>query len=254
MRVWLFREPAPAWPTDLSKCVEVWFEARGAECLVFNFDDLDAGRLDQDLRDEPENTIVWGGVGAVRAVLRRMERPLPDLPDFPDPLLHFAGRKVWKSTLSEIHRIVNREPERLPIHVKPCHQKIFTGVVVKGFGDLIRTAGLKPEEPILMQEVVEFVSEWRATILHGDILNVAHYKGDPLRFPDPTIMKTAVETFTGQPVAYALDWGVTSDGRTLLVEANDAHSLGNYGLRGQQYCAVVIARWRQLVNASPAAR
>jgi len=247
MRVWLYREPSPAWPTDLSRCVEVWFEARGAECLVFNFDDLDAGKLDEDLAD-PGGMIVFGGIGAVRAVLSRMGRPLPDLPDFPDPLLPYVGRKVWNSTLKEIYEIVNREPERLPLHVKPCHPKIFTGVLVKGFGDLIRTAGIKDEEPVIMQEPVEFVSEWRATILRGDILNVAHYKGDPLRFPDATIMKAGVEAFVGQPVAYALDWGVTSGGRTLLVEANDAHSLGNYGLRGQEYCAVLIARWRQLAG------
>jgi hypothetical protein len=248
MKVWLYREPPPAWPTGLSVFTEYWFGARGAECVIFTDGDLEAGKLDADLRDEPEHTVVVGGVGAVRMVLHHMGRPMPDLPDFPEPLLPFAGRKVWNSTLGEIHRIVNREPERLPIHVKPHHQKLFTGVVVKAFRDLIPTAGLPDTVPILMQEVVDFISEWRCVVLRGTILNVAHYRGDPLRFPDPAVMKSAVEAFSGQPIAFALDWGVTSDGRTLLVETNDAHSLGNYGLRGHEYVEVLTARWHQLMG------
>lgn len=250
MKVWLYREPPPAWPTGLSSFAEYWFGARGAECVVWHEADLEAGKLDADLRDDPEHTIVFGGVGAVRLALHRVGRPMPDLPDFPAPVLPFAGRKVWNSTLGEIHRIVNQTPELLPLHVKPHHQKLFTGIVVTAFKDLIRTAGLPDTVPILMQEVVPFISEWRSVILRGEILNVAHYRGDPLVFPDPKLMKAAVEAFDGSPVAYALDWGVTSDGRTLLVEANDAHSLGNYGLRGNEYCEVIIARWRELMGIS----
>lgn len=251
MRVWLYREPAPAWPTGMSAYSEYWFGVRGDECIVFNYDDLYAGKLDADLHNEPEHTVVVGGVGAIRTVLQHIGRPLPNLPDFPESIKHFAGRKVWDSTLAEIYRIVNREPEQLPLHVKPYHQKLFTGVVVKGFGDLLRTAGAPDHEPILIQEVVDFVSEWRCIILHHKILNVAHYKGDPLLFPDPKIMKDAVEAFTDHPVSFALDWGVTSDGRTLLVEANDAHSLGNYGLRGPDYCNVITARWHELMGITP---
>lgn len=250
MKVWLYREPPPAWPTGLSAFAEYWFGARGAEVLIFSEADLEAGKLDADLRDDLEHTVVYGGVGAIRMVLHRMGRPLPDLPDFPEPLLPFVGRKVWNSTLGEIYRIVNREPERLPLHVKPHHQKLFTGVVVKAFRDLIPTAGIPDTVPILMQEVVEFISEWRCVVLRGEILNVAHYRGDPLVFPDPQMMRTAVRGFTGSPIAYALDWGVTKDRRTLLVEANDAHSLGNYGLRGNEYCEVIIARWRELAGIS----
>lgn len=53
MKLWLYREPPPAWPTDMSAYVEYWFVSRGAECIVFNYDDLYAGKLDADLRNEP---------------------------------------------------------------------------------------------------------------------------------------------------------------------------------------------------------
>lgn len=250
MRIWLYREPPPAWPNDLSMSVERWFEARGAECVTFDIDELHAGKLDADLRGEPENTLVFGGIGAVREALARAGRPFPDLKDFPDPLLSFAGRRIWDSTMKEIHGIVSREPERLPLHVKPHKRKLFKGTVVRAFRDLIPMAAVPDDEPVIMQEYVEFVSEWRSTILHGEILNVAHYKGDPLLFPSQATMKAAVGVFAEQPAAYALDWGVTKAGNTLLVEANDAHSLGNYGLQGQVYCNVLLARWRELMGVS----
>lgn len=248
MRVWLYRDPPPAWPNDLSLSVERWFAERGAECLVFSMEDLEAGKLDDDLLKEPEHSLVFGGIGAVREALARAGRPFPDLQDFPEALRSFAGRRIWDSTMKEIYRILNHEPGRLPLHVKPHRRKRFKGTVISAFRDLIPMAGVPDDEPIMIQEYVEFVSEWRSTILRGEILNVAHYKGDPLLFPDATAMKSAVDAFVGQPVAYALDWGVTKGGATLLVEANDAHSLGNYGLRGPVYCNVLIARWRELMG------
>ena len=41
---------------------------------------------------------------------------------------------------------------------------------------------------------------------------------------------------------------VTDDGRTLLVEFNDAYSLGCYGLNDIQYAKFISARWSQLLN------
>lgn len=47
-----------------------------------------------------------------------------------------------------------------------------------------------------------------------------------------------------------MDWGVTEDGRTLLVEVNDGFALGNYGVRLFEYTAMIEARWRQLMGLS----
>lgn len=251
MRVWLYREPSPAWPNDLSVYVEHWFGARGAEVIVFtDIDDIERGRLDNDLLNEPERMLVFGGIGTVRRALARAGRPFPDLHDFPEPLRAFFGRRIWDAPMKEIHRIVNNEPEKLPLHVKPYKRKLFKGTVVDAFRDLIPMASVPDDEPCMLQEHVDFLSEWRSTILRGEILNVAHYKGNPLRFPDASQMEEAVRVFDGQPAAYALDWGVAADGRTLLVEANDAHSLGNYGLPGQVYCNVLLARWRELMGVA----
>lgn len=250
MRAWLYRAPEPAWPTGTSVFAEYWFKTRGAETLIFSLEDLAAGRLDHDLREEPDQAVVVGGVGAIHAVLERAGRPIPCLGDLPAPVRAFAGRCVWDATLREVRAIVGREPERLPLHVKPHRSKAFKGTVVGAFRDLIPSAHIDDAEPVLVQEVVPFISEWRAVILRGDLLNVAHYHGDPLRFPDPAPIRAGLEAFEGRPAAFAMDWGVTSDGRTLLVEVNDGYALGNYGLRGTDYCEVLIARWHELMGVS----
>lgn len=48
------------------------------------------------------------------------------------------------------------------------------------------------------------------------------------------------------PAGCALDFGVTEDGRTLLIEMNDGYSLGFYGLEPALYARVLAARWAEL--------
>jgi hypothetical protein len=147
--------------------------------------------------------------------------------------------KSWERTLSF----------RLPAHVKPRdHHKLFTGKVIATFRDWIALAGVPDDEPVIVQEVVEFVSEWRASILRGEIVHVGHYKGDPTRFPCAATMKAALSKFTNAPIGYAMDWGVTREGRTLLVEVNDGFALGNYGVPGYLYTALIESRWRELTG------
>ena len=50
------------------------------------------------------------------------------------------------------------------------------------------------------------------------------------------------------PAGYAADFGVTGDGRTLLVEINDGYSLGCYGLQHNLYAQLLSARWAELVG------
>ena len=48
-------------------------------------------------------------------------------------------------------------------------------------------------------------------------------------------------------MACSMDICVTKDGRTLLVEFNDAYSLGAYGLPDIYYAKLISARWSQLL-------
>lgn len=228
---------------------DYWFWQRGYEVVRFERDSLIAGDHDSDLTTEIENTIVFASVSTVRDAITRAGRPLPANLDFPPELSQFVGRRVRELTMGQVRKWESTESDELPVHVKPRDRhKLFTGKVVQQFRDFISLSGVPDDEPVVVQDVIPIVSEWRATILRGRILNVAHYKGNPIAFPDPLVMQDALTKFTSAPIACGMDWAVTESGQTLLIEVNDGFALGNYGVRGHHYTAAIEARWRQLMG------
>jgi ATP-grasp domain, R2K clade family 2 len=59
--------------------------------------------------------------------------------------------------------------------------------------------------------------------------------------------KAAIAAYTDSPAAYAIDFGIVADGRTLLVETNEAYSLGCYGLPELRYSSLIERRWQELL-------
>lgn len=229
--------------------VNHWFWERGYDVIPFTRQQLKSGDLDCYLFEERESSIFYGAVAIVREALERAKRPAPPNIDFPEELRKFAGRRISDGTLGMVRDLVHQDSASLPIHVKPrYHQKLFKGQVVRSKADLLPISGVSDDDAVIIQESMQILSEWRATVLRGKVVNVSNYKGDPLRFPDPKVMAQGVADFVAQPIGYALDWGVVADGRTLLIEANDGFALGNYGTKGYLYTALVEARWRQLMG------
>jgi len=73
--------------------------------------------------------------------------------------------------------------------------------------------------------------------------------GDYRFYPDYRVIEAAMFAYKSAPVAYTLDFGVTEDKETRLIEANDAFSLGAYGLPSVVYARMVEARWDQMVES-----
>jgi hypothetical protein len=225
-----------------------WFSLRGYELASFHHEDLLAGKFDGDLAD-PNSVIVFAAVTVVRDAIRRCGRPDPPNLDVPPELACFIRRNLGETTMGSVRDWERDGSAKLPVHIKPRDRhKLFTGKVVALFRDLISLAHIPPEEPVIWQEVVDMQSEWRASILRGQIINVAHYKGNPLLFPDPRVMQDAVKQFASAPIGYAMDWAVNSAGDTILVEVNDGFALGNYGVPGHLYTALIEARWREIMG------
>jgi len=104
------------------------------------------------------------------------------------------------------------------------------------------------DAPILAQEPVRFLSEWRTFVIRGAIEGVSHYAGDPLIFPAAAVVRMCIAAFSNAPAGYAADFGVTDDGRTLLVEINDGYSLGHGGLAANRYAELLRARWSEITT------
>lgn len=54
--------------------------------------------------------------------------------------------------------------------------------------------------------------------------------------------------FWSAPAGYAVDFGITDKGETLLIEVNDGYAFGCYGLLNIYYSKLLSARWAELTD------
>lgn len=216
----------------------VGFTLLGEETQFFDLAEFDNLPLTTD-------DIVVGGIGFVHRALKRLGLAVPAIPSIPEELSDFALRQTWQTTIGEVRQAVANGQARF---IKPCadQPKRFNGQPLRTFSDLIATAGLPDETVVECAELTPFVSEYRTFVLSGGIVDLRHYNGDPLLFPNAAVIRQAIERFETAPAAYAIDFGVCADGITRLVEVNDAYATGAYGLAPRPYAALITARWAQL--------
>ena len=217
------------------------FREKGYEMRCFEVADLPNIELAGD-------TPVVGGIPVVIAALARLGIYPPELPSIPEHLQRYAQRRTWETTMQAARNEIDGGRS---IFVKPLpsDRKLFSGTVFRTFRDTIPTAHVPPDYPVICSEPVEFASEYRVFVVDRDILGLRHYKGDFRIFPDVQIIDEAVAAYSPGPSAYGIDFGVTSDGRTLLVETNEAYSLGCYGLTPLLYSSLIERRWNELTAA-----
>lgn len=143
---------------------------------------------------------------------------------------------------------VRESTDSIFIKPSPEDQKRFTGHVRGSVGFLAQTASVPDEVEIQCSEPIQFATEYRCFILNKQILGIRHYKGDYRYYPEHNIVEAAMFAYKSSPVAYTLDFGVTYDGKTVLVEANDAFSLGAYGLPATMYARMIEVRWEEMTS------
>lgn len=200
-----------------------------------------------ELRESNLEDVVVGYVGTVRSRLNDFGIVTPEM-DYPLELKKYLGRRIWLSKINTI----NSSPDLWPVFVKSVEDKKFTGVVVRSTKDLIGCGSCYENADCLCSEVVNFAAEWRVFVRYGKILDVRPYKGDWRVHYDPNVIENAVNDYISAPAAYAIDFGVTDDRRTLLIEVNDGYSLGSYGLFYPEYAKLLSARWAELTGTTDA--
>lgn len=181
----------------------------------------------------------------------------PYVPDYPEAMEEFLGRKIWEDTLNSIAFTESKWSKGY--FVKPKKNKVFTGKVVSSLSDLTGLGSQYENYEVYVSEPVDFVAEWRGFILYDKLIDLRPYglasKGRDYEawrhHYDVAVVDKMMEAFVsweGRPAACSMDIGVTRDGRTLLIEFNDAYSLGAYGLADVYYAKLISARWAQLLN------
>lgn len=169
--------------------------------------------------------------------------------DIPEELKKYTERNIEETTIKDV--IMNGDI-KYPLFVKPIQGKLFNGQVVcsKGELEMFRYCDDVNDinTPIIISEPVTFLSEYRTFVLDGKIIDSKKYMGDYKIIPDYNLVECAIRDYKNAPIAYSIDFGVTDDGKTLLVECNDAYSLGPYGINNLDLTRMFILRWDEITQ------
>lgn len=217
--------------------------ALGFSQLGYAVIEVDEESLQVKLIEEP-TAIVVGGTKFLRKAfsILKIEQPKVHNPHICLP--EYVGRDICEATLEEVKTLTE-----FPFFIKPLDSyKLFTGYVINSPQDFMKIASIPLTTKILLSECVEFVSEYRCFVLNGNMVGAKNYKGDFKLIPDFKIIENAIQDYHEQPTAYSIDFGITKDGRTLLIEMNDGFGLGAYGLDKIIYCKILQTRWDEIVK------
>lgn len=180
----------------------------------------------------------------------------PQIPDYPDAFNQFLGRKVWRDTIDSISS--DEGKWSAGYFVKPVKDKVFTGKIISSISDLVGCGSCYENYEVLVSEPIDILAEWRGFIRYDELLDVRPYgllldntrKSYEYHYDSSVVnrMMNAFREWNGRPAACSMDICYTKDGRTLLVEMNDAYALGCYGLPSVIYAKFISARWSQLLE------
>lgn len=207
----------------------------GFECIMFN--------SYQELEYHALSELIVGGIEMIRKRLAHFNIYPPTI-DYPHELTSYLGRTIERSTMNTIAS----SPNLWPCFVKSVEQKRLTGKVIRSSHDLVGCGCAGEDYEVYVSGALNIVSEYRVFVGCGEILGCKHYAGNPMIFPDPTVIEEAVRLYESAPVSYGIDFGVLETGETILIEVNDAWALGCYGLQPHTYAKFLLKRWEELTN------
>ncbi len=215
----------------------IGFKEMGMETLFFEtYDELSNSNIED---------IVVGYVGTAKVRLKDFDKIIDDM-DYPDTLSKYLGRRVWRSTVNT----VNSNPDMWPVFIKPVNNKKFKGRVVRDTADLIGCGSCYEDYPVYCSEIKEIVSEFRVFVLYGEIIDVRRYGGKWDIHCSKEVIESCIKDFQDAPNAYAMDFGITKENETILIEVNNTCSIGSYGLDPILYAKFLSARWSELTGTT----
>lgn len=196
-----------------------------------------------EIETDPEDIVV-DFIHETRTIFNRYGINFDTDIDYPDELQNYLGRKIWTSKINDIANA----PDSWNIFVKSKKTKKITGRVVKSLKDLRGCGDINENSEVWCSEPVELIAEWRCFVRYKNIIDVRRYKGDWRVNFDYKVIESALNDYKSIPNGCALDFGLTKDNRTILIEVNDDYSLGNYGLISVDYAKLLSARWAEIMG------
>ena len=214
---------------------------RGISCIFFE-DIQEVPAFDLTKVRPGDCTIIIGYIEDTQKYFKRLGVKIPDPIHIPEILLPYCQREVKHTTLGEA-----KKERKLPLFLKSYDLKLFPSGVISSKSSYDLLFPHPDDTKIITSEVLDIVSEYRIFVNKGRILGMKHYNGDFMVFPDTKIIDNILKDYINAPVSHSIDVGVTSDGKTVLIECQDAWSIGSYGLEPKEYTRFLIDRWIEIL-------
>lgn len=216
---------------------------RTAEMLVRDAEELATGEA-----------VPVGSVEFVREAMRLAGIEEPSNISYPEALRKYLAGDVRQLRAGSV----------LGRHfIKPVRTKLFTGFVFDSMQDPAELdehdreqhaafLALPPDELVWVADPVVFAGEWRYYVRGRRVIGRARYDpdgADVVAEPQAGVVERVLADLPFDHPC-ALDFGVLDDGRTVLVEVNDAWAIGLYGeaMPAADYLDYLLDRWRRLVE------
>jgi hypothetical protein len=191
------------------------------------------------------NNIVVAYIEDTIKYFKNLGVDIPKAINIPKELIKYTKRNIRYMTMGEF-----KNDPQIPVFVKPNKfaKEFVSGVIKKSDSKKYFFNDITDDTPVLVSDVIDIISEYRCYVLKGDLKGIKWYIGDIRIFPDVKVIDAAIADYNSAPLAYVIDFGITKDGETVVVECNDAWSVGNYGLNDTTYANMLLTRWLEITK------
>ncbi len=215
----------------------------GYEIITFDGDDMENTLFNK--YNPTKDDIIVGSVECTIKFFNYLKVDVPRYLGYPDELKEFLGRNIEVCKLSECGN-------DFPYFIKPYSDiKKFTGGVMEkqSYIDNIKFFDKVDDDYLVYKsEVVDIISEYRVFCSYGKIYDARFYQGDFTKIVDFNVVEDIISKYKNPPSAYTIDVGLTSDGKTILVEINDMWAIGSYGCDARKYSLLITRRMKEILK------
>lgn len=198
--------------------------------------------------DKIKNPDAYIPVGSVDFVSEYLKKFYPDSVDalkplnVPEQLFPYAGRDVVNvDSVEDVIPYIGISvfAKSMDVIKHPSNRFVTPGINV----DCQQLIGNQ------ISTFVDLVSEWRVFVFNGKMLDCRCYQGDVFTCPNKNTVNEMISAYTEAPKAYTIDVGVTSYGKTVVVECHRFFSCGLYGFnQAHFYPAMLSQTWYEMKN------
>lgn len=208
----------------------------GLDYKLVTFEEVQEGKWDNLIKQR----LFVGSVEFMTEVFKRVGIEQPRLP--------------LNNLRAEKRMLMSEFQYEAPVFIKPTQIKLFTGTVIDEFNH-VQYKHHYPDAEIIVQDVIDFTSEWRCYIFRNKLVDIKNYSGtiiEDLGFLKNFVEKLVLNEISTKnfPETFVIDIGFSNawDIPISVIEFNDMWAIGNYGVDNDLYVRMLKERYFDIIK------